>query len=122
MALTPMALTARLIKKDHPHGKVVFIGPCAAKKLEAMRRSVRSEVDFVLTFEEMAGIFDAKALGPGHHPGGSRTASTTPRPTGVNFAVSGGVAQAVVNVIRGAITPNGRSRWPAPRGFGSAGS
>ncbi len=25
-----------------------------------MRRSVRSEVDFVLTFEEMAGIFDAK--------------------------------------------------------------
>ena len=25
-----------------------------------MRRTVRSEVDFVLTFEEMAGIFDAK--------------------------------------------------------------
>lgn len=57
MALTPMVLTARLIKKEHPNGKVVFIGPCAAKKLEAMRRSVRSEVDFVLTFEEMTGIF-----------------------------------------------------------------
>ena len=25
-----------------------------------MRRSVRSEVDFVLTFEEMTGIFSAK--------------------------------------------------------------
>ena len=60
MALTPMTLTARLIKKHNPNAKVVFIGPCAAKKLEAMRRSVRSEVDFVLTFEEMAGIFDAK--------------------------------------------------------------
>ena len=55
-----MTLTARLIKKHNPNAKVVFIGPCAAKKLEAMRRSVRSEVDFVLTFEEMAGIFDAK--------------------------------------------------------------
>lgn len=60
MALTPMTLTARLIKKHNPNAKVVFIGPCAAKKLEAMRRGVRSEVDFVLTFEEMAGIFDAK--------------------------------------------------------------
>lgn len=60
MALTPMTLTARLIKHEHPNAKVVFIGPCAAKKLEAMRKSVRSEVDFVLTFEEMAGIFAAK--------------------------------------------------------------
>ena len=44
-----MTLTARLIKHEHPNAKVVFIGPCAAKKLEAMRKSVRSEVDFVLT-------------------------------------------------------------------------
>ena len=45
--LTPMVATARTIKKEHPNAKVVFIGPCAAKKLEAMRRSVRSDVDFV---------------------------------------------------------------------------
>ena len=55
-----MTLTARLIKKRHEKAKVVFIGPCAAKKLEAMRSDIRSDVDFVLTFEEMAGIFDAK--------------------------------------------------------------
>ena len=99
MALTPMTLTARLIKKDHPHGKVVFIGPCAANKLEAMRKSVRSEVDFVLTFEEMAGIFDAKHLDLAtiqEDPDGVNDASADGR----NFAVSGGVAQAVVNVIR----------------------
>ena len=60
MALTPMVLTARLIRGERPDAKIVFIGPCAAKKLEAMRKSVRSEVDFVLTFEEMDGIFDAK--------------------------------------------------------------
>ena len=99
MALTPMTLTARLIKHQHEHAKVVFIGPCAAKKLEAMRRSVRSEVDFVLTFEEMTGIFDAKHVDLTtieEDPNGVNNASTDGR----NFAVSGGVAQAVVNVIK----------------------
>ena len=46
--LTPMVATARTIKQKHPEAKVVFIGPCAAKKLEASRRSVRSDVDFVV--------------------------------------------------------------------------
>jgi len=99
MALTPMTLTARLIKKHSPNAKVVFIGPCAAKKLEAMRRSVRSEVDFVLTFEEMAGIFDAKHVdleNMEEDPDGVSDASTDGR----NFAVAGGVAQAVVDVIK----------------------
>ena len=62
MALTPMTLTARLVKHHQPGAKVAFIGPCAAKKLEAMRSDVRSEVDFVLTFEEMAGIFAARHI------------------------------------------------------------
>ena len=42
-ALTPMVATARVIKKEHPDASVVFIGPCVAKKLEASRRSVRSD-------------------------------------------------------------------------------
>lgn len=99
MALTPMTLTARLIKHKHPDAKVVFIGPCAAKKLEAMRRSVRSEVDFVLTFEEMSGIFAARDLDLTtieEDPHGVNDVSADGR----NFAVSGGVAQAVVDVIR----------------------
>ena len=99
MALTPMTLTARLIKHEYPNAKVVFIGPCAAKKLEAMRKSVRSEVDFVLTFEEMDGIFDAKHVDLENieeDPNGVNDASTDGR----NFAVSGGVAKAVVNVIK----------------------
>ena len=99
MALTPMTLTARLIKKHHPDGKVVFIGPCSAKKLEAMWTEVRSEVDFVLTFEEMAGIFDAKHIDIENleeDPNGVNDASTAGR----NFAVAGGVAKAVVGVIK----------------------
>ena len=53
MALTPMVITARMVKKDHPDARIVFVGPCSAKKLEANRRTVRSDVDFVLTFEEL---------------------------------------------------------------------
>lgn len=60
--LTPMVATARSIKVNHPKARVVFIGPCAAKKLEAARRTIRSYVDFVITFEELAGMFDAKGL------------------------------------------------------------
>lgn len=99
MALTPMTLMARLIKKQHPGAKVVFVGPCAAKKLEAMRKSVRTEVDFVLTFEEMTGIFAAKHIDFDTleiDPDGINDVSTDGR----NFAVSGGVAQAVVDVIK----------------------
>lgn len=47
MAMTPMVLTARMVKKENPDAYIAFIGPCAAKKLEASRRSVRSDVDFV---------------------------------------------------------------------------
>lgn len=98
MALTPMTLTARLIKCYHKNAKVVFIGPCAAKKLEAMRKSVRSEVDFVLTFEEMSGIFAARELdleNIAEDQEGVNDVSTDGR----NFAVAGGVAKAVENVI-----------------------
>src|SRR5699024_6864883 len=60
MALTPMVLTARLQKQKDPSCRIAFIGPCAAKKLEASRRSIRSDVDFVLTFEKLQGMFEAK--------------------------------------------------------------
>ena len=55
MTMTPMVFTARMMKQADPEARMCFIGPCAAKKLEASRRTVRSDVDFVLTFEELAG-------------------------------------------------------------------
>ncbi|MCR5350374.1 MAG: 4Fe-4S dicluster domain-containing protein [Acholeplasmatales bacterium] len=95
MAMTPMVYTARLVKKEHPNSKVVFIGPCAAKKLEASRKSVRSDVDFVLTFEELYGMFNARGVDFNklvENPLKNITSSD-----GRGFAVMGGVAQAVVN-------------------------
>ena len=97
MALTPMVYTARLIKKDKPNCKVVFIGPCAAKKLEASRRTIRSDIDFVLTFEEVMGMFHGKGVDLENIVG------TDPMNEGSNtargFAVSGGVAKAVKDLI-----------------------
>ena len=98
MALTPMVLTGRLIKKEHPGCKVAFIGPCSAKKLEAMRKTIRSDIDFVLTFEEVMGMFEAKEvdfdkLEPDHSMHGASA-------DGRGFAIGGGVANAVAAYIK----------------------
>ena len=100
MALTPMVITARLMKKDHPNARIVFVGPCAAKKLEASRRSVRSDVDFVLTFEELQGMFDAKDIDFATlEPDECDTDFEHGTGAGRGFAVGGGVAAAVAEVI-----------------------
>ena len=101
MALTPMVITARMVKKEHPDARIVFVGPCAAKKLEANRRSVRSYVDFVLTFEELRGMFDAKEIDFATIEEASDM-SGYEHGTGMGrgFAVSGGVAAAVVEAVK----------------------
>ena len=98
MTLTPMVFTARLIKKDFPDSKIVFVGPCAAKKLEAIREDIRSDVDFVLTFEELQGMFEAKDVDFASIEGGESLNEGTA--AGRGFAVSGGVAGAVTDVIK----------------------
>ena len=100
MTMTPMVLTARLQKQKDPNCRVAFIGPCAAKKLEASRRSVRSEVDFVLTFEELMGLFEAKAVNFADLPDNPEDAFNSASADARGFAASGGVAQAVVNAIK----------------------
>ncbi len=99
MTMTPMVLTARLIKRNEPDARICFVGPCAAKKLEASRRSVRSEVDFVVTFEEIMGMFEAKEVDFTNLPDDPAEAFNDASADGRGFAVSGGVAQAVVNAI-----------------------
>ena len=98
MALTPMVLTARLIKQKEPNCKIVFVGPCAAKKLEASRKTIRSYVDFVLTFEEVAGMFDARGVDFAELPEGEPLARASA--DGRGFAASGGVAAAVVKAVK----------------------
>ncbi len=98
MTLTPMVFTARLMKKEYPGCKVVFVGPCAAKKLEAIREDIRSDVDFVLTFEELQGMFEAKEINfETIEPMYDLNEGTA---AGRGFAVAGGVAGAVEKLIK----------------------
>ena len=95
--LTPMVATARTIKQEHPNAKVVFIGPCAAKKLEASRRTVRSDVDFVVTFEELQAMFDAKGIDLTAYEAESSFHDATG--AGRGYACAGGVAKAIEECI-----------------------
>ena len=58
--MSPMAVLAKYIKETTPGAKVIFIGPCTAKKAEAQLDSVKPYVDVVLTFEELQALFDSR--------------------------------------------------------------
>lgn len=57
-SVSPMIGAAKVIKKLNPDAKVVFIGPCLAKKAEAKEKDLLGIIDFVLTFEEIQNIFN----------------------------------------------------------------
>ena len=96
--MTPMVASARKIKEEHPDAQVVFIGPCASKKLEASRRTVRSDVDFVITFEELVGMFEAKEIIPAQIE--TETEMEDATGAGRGYGVAGGVASAIESCIR----------------------
>lgn len=55
--VSPMVATARYIRKHkHKHTKIVFIGPCVAKKGES------DEVDEVITFSELRSMFTSSRI------------------------------------------------------------
>ncbi len=95
---TPMVAAAKKIKQHDPSARVVFIGPCIAKKIEATYDDVSPFVDYVITYEELMGIFSAKGveLTELEESEFDVEASTDGR----NYAVTGGVANAVINCIK----------------------
>lgn len=60
--LSPMGTLAKYIKEITPEAKIVFIGPCTAKKSEILEDKVKPYVDSVLTFEELQALFASKDL------------------------------------------------------------
>ena len=60
--LSPMATIAKYIKETTENAKVVFIGPCTAKKMEFQKESVRPYIDSVITFEELQALFDSRDI------------------------------------------------------------
>jgi len=90
---SPMVETAKHIKKKDPNAKITFIGPCISKKLEALREDVKDYVHFVITFEELMGMFVAKGIELSEIEVSKeiQDASTLGR----GYAIAGGVAEAV---------------------------
>lgn len=60
--LSPMATLAKWIKSREPNCKIVFIGPCTAKKAEIQLEKVRPYVDAAITFEELQALIDSKDI------------------------------------------------------------
>ena len=60
--LSPMATLAKYLKSTDENAKVVFIGPCTAKKAEVQLESVKPYVDAVMTFEELQALYDSKDI------------------------------------------------------------
>lgn len=94
--LSPMATLAKAIKEKDKDAKVVFIGPCTAKKAEAIQESVRPYVDGVLTFEELQALFDSRDIDIQTLEEETLDGSS---PFGRLFARSGGLSEAVNEAI-----------------------
>ena len=56
---SPMIVHAKMIRQQHPDAKVIFIGPCIAKKREAIESGI---IDGVLTFDDMQELFAEKNI------------------------------------------------------------
>lgn len=63
-SVSPMIAAGRVMKKLNPDIKVVFIGPCVAKKAEAKEKDLQGDIDYVLTFAEVKEIFEAFNINP----------------------------------------------------------
>jgi len=96
-SVSPMVACGRSIKAIHPDAKVVFIGPCIAKKAEAKEPEVSDAVDAVLTFKEMEQIFDAVGINPAEMPEDESDHSSR---AGRIYARTGGVSKAVADTLQ----------------------
>lgn len=94
-AKSPMLRMAEEIRKECPEADFVFIGPCIAKKAE-LQRQQDTLVDFVLTFEELKAMFQAKEITLSELDNIEANQSTS---YGKNFAQSGGLTAAIRNQL-----------------------
>ena len=60
--LSPAATISKYIKETEPGAKIVFIGPCTAKKAEYKKPQLREYIDSTITFEELQALFDSRDI------------------------------------------------------------
>ncbi|WP_368489156.1 [Fe-Fe] hydrogenase large subunit C-terminal domain-containing protein [Clostridium sp. BJN0013] len=96
-SVSPMTAGGRVLKKLNPECKVVFIGPCIAKKAEAKEKDIIGDIDFVLTFSETKDIFDALNIDPSKIKGDASPEYASKG--GRLYARTGGVSIAVGEAV-----------------------
>lgn len=96
-SVSPMAACGRGLKRLHPGAKVVFVGPCIAKKAEAKEPDIMDAVDVVITFKELKQIFDAVGIKPEELEEDDKEHSST---GGRIYARTGGVSEAVAETLK----------------------
>lgn len=103
--VSPMIAMARVIRRLHgPKVRVVFIGPCIAKKSEGSDAELAGDVDAALTFRELREMLHERGfqamceLSEGKKPNGSQPAPSDFDPphggTGALFSISRGLLHA----------------------------
>lgn len=93
---SPMRYTAEHIKKKDPDALVCFVGPCTSKKVESITSDVKEYVDFVITFEELMGMFVSMDIEPSEIE--TEEGEVESSSSGRGYAMAGGVAAAVKEV------------------------
>ncbi len=93
---SPMVMIGLHLKEKEPDAKVIFIGPCVAKKKEFQLGRTMNAVDCVLTYEELYALFAARDIDLTKL---GEEALDEASPYGRNFARSGGVSQAVAQAM-----------------------
>ncbi len=58
--LSPMAAISKYLKEKDEACKVIFVGPCTAKKAEVQKTEIKPYVDAAITFEELQALFDSR--------------------------------------------------------------
>lgn len=91
---SPMQLTAEWVKKETPEKTTVFVGPCVAKRNEALQTST---VDYVMSIEELGALFIASDIDV--QESNEEPATKIGAENGRGFPVSGGVTAAIANSI-----------------------
>ncbi len=91
---SPMHYTAEYINEIYPDALKVFIGPCVAKRNEALHDK---EVDYVLTIEELGGLFIAKGIDV--QKCDETVSEHSGKKAGRGFPVTGGVSCALKSYL-----------------------
>ncbi len=95
--LSPAATISKRIKEDHPNAKVIFIGPCTAKKMEFQQENVAPYIDTVITFEELQALYDSRDIEITELP---ETELDNASYYGRIFAKCGGLSEAVQAALK----------------------